>query len=181
MSKADTFENVTRFMFGWPDGTLERDWRSTYSPIGLGSAAANEAMREIARRYLRMRRKAGGFRARRYDSNSHRTIPNADVLALLTDAQRLDRGEGNGNRHRRPGRPRKATGTRRECAVCGGVFTARRVTARFCGPACRQQAQRGRQKAGNVTLCTRETPRSTGLDGHSVQNAPNDTVSVTDG
>lgn len=154
---SETIEKNLRFAFTWADATLENDWTSFLGPIRFGGNA--EGLRDVIHRYVKLRRNAAGWHARRYDTNNHRQIAKADVLALLDDAQRLDRGESNAVGKRQPGRPRKVEGKTRECSVCGGVFKAKRSTARFCGEACRKRSSRSR----NVTLTPLKTLPSDGL------------------
>jgi len=173
---ADTFENVIRFLFSWSDRTLDCDWRSTYEPVGTGSAERDEDMRSLTRRYLAMRRRADGWRPRRYDMNNHKAIPNADVLALLADARALDHGDRPGVQGR-PGRPSNTEGRTRECRSCGGRFRARRSTARYCGGTCRERARRGRNRDGNE----RGNHGSKGLATRTPAEGRNGAVSVTEG
>lgn len=176
-----SFEKTIRFLFSWPDRVLNEDWRSTYEPIGLGTAERDEDMRQITRRYLAMRRNAEGWNPRRLDRNSHRAIVKADVSALLADARRLDVGDRNGaSGKRRPGRPSKADGRLTRCAVCGGVFRARRATARYCAGACRQKALRGRLEGQIRDANARETHAVSGLAAHSPTEGSPSVLSVTD-
>ena len=130
MSAPDTAEGNLRFLFAWPDATLEGDWHSVFEPRTFPGDA--EVMEELVKRYLKLRRNAEGWKPRRHDHNNHRAILQADLAALLADAARLDRGEAN-------------SGTT-ICSSCGGVFLAQRSSARYCSRACQQTAYRERSE-----------------------------------
>ncbi len=130
MSAPDTAEGNLRFLFTWPDATLEGDWRSVFEPLPF--PGDEEVMEELVKRYLKLRRNAQGWKPRRHDHNSHRAILPVDLAALLADAGRLDRGEA-------------SSGTT-VCASCGGVFLARRSSALYCSRGCQQTAYRDRSE-----------------------------------
>lgn len=152
---SETIERNLRFLFTWPDATLEKDWRSVLGPIVF--RGDQDGLSHITKRYVSLRRKAEGWRPRRHDTNNHRAIAQADLLALISDAQRLDRGEELSVK-RGPGRPRKSEGFKAECSICHGIYVAKRSTSRYCGESCKQKAKRVRASAESDTVTPLETP-----------------------
>ena len=106
--------------------------------------------------YRKLRRSAPGFRERKWTANNHREIPPAKIEALLADARAIDTGITGDGMILKRGRPAKVAGKAAQCASCGGMFTAKRSSAIYCGATCRQRAQRTRSKSPNVTLTTLE-------------------------
>lgn len=142
---ADTLEANLRFLATWSDGAVDRDWRSTVSPIRMATVEETETLRDLAQAYARLRRQAPGHRRKDYKHNSHRLIPDDEWQRLLAAARRADRGRT------------AASGRSVRCLNCDGEFAASRSTARYCGATCRQAGRRERTKSrsGGVSAAQR--------------------------
>jgi hypothetical protein len=160
--------DMLKWLATWGDGALNADWKSCLGGFPYRSDARR--YERILRAYVRLRRRSPGWRPKQYKTSNHPNIDGDKLRALLDEAK-------GSARKRRAGRPSKADGRGRVCKSCNRQFRARRSDARYCGPACRQKAQRVRNRHGYE----RGNPAGNGVSGERCHFAQNGVLGVTRG